>query len=219
MKRLSAAELVSAHAARNWSVLWQQGLPLVPVILTVAARRGKGNPDFLNEDATQQASLLVGEAVRAWRPPEGSFGTWIVASCVGPMLNWFRVQANRGIGSHKMRSTLIDLHASDWHSPGSDEPEVEYSGIESLTYVDPPMGFDDPAVEADRLQAVESLTAALNGLEPEDRRVVLAYYGLDGRPETELDVIARRAGESSRTVWRRLAAAREALWRELKEEW
>lgn len=163
MKRPTNDELVLALDRQDWSFLWLAGLPLTGTVLRVAARRGRIAPERLDEDAVQQTRLVIGENIKRWLPFESTFATWVVSASVGPLLNWLRVQSNRGIGSKNVRSETIELNAPQRHSPGPDEPDLEFEEIDTLAYPDPPEGYDDPALEAERAEMEEALRELAGG--------------------------------------------------------
>ena len=80
--------------------------------------------------------------------------------------------------------------------------------LPDVPYEDPPEGYGDPLDEAARLQAVELLRLAVNGLRhASDREVLIACYGLDGDASLTVTEYASRAGISRREAYDRLRTA------------
>lgn len=217
MARPTPDALAAAHAARDWTGLWGHGLPLVPLILRIAARRFKADPPLLDEDALQQARLCVGESVRAWDPEKGPFRTWVLSTSVDRMLDWLRAQRNRGLTPRAARADIDDLDAPVSHPRGVDEPPLEFDGIESLVYPAPPRGFGDPFDELDRGEREEARALAMATLDPGLRRLLAAFWGLDDAEPMTLADIARREGISVRTLRYRLETARTVLRKRMED--
>jgi DNA-directed RNA polymerase specialized sigma24 family protein len=188
-------ELEAAYGRQDWGVLWSQGLTLVRPAIAALNRSGCGFT--YDQDTLQQASLIVGEVVRRWRPIEGAFAKWVVNGVCWRLRLWQRGQL-RELGLY------VDQDGEEETQPGQ-------RTLETAVYEDAPLGFSDPLDEAIRLEEQAHVLAALAQLPPSERAAVISVYGLDGLGGMTIDDYALAAGVARRTAFYTLDQARRRL--------
>ncbi len=93
MARLTAEQLIKAHALQHWNTLWLAAEPLVKFAM---AELGCGD-----DDAWQTGRLAAGGAIRTWNPARGAFSTHIATQVRGALLKWLNEQRTGGVGSRR----------------------------------------------------------------------------------------------------------------------
>jgi DNA-directed RNA polymerase specialized sigma24 family protein len=225
MKKFTHAELAAAQQRGDWALLWQQAMPLVK--LTVGRMlKSKERDEDVADDMIQQGMLIAGEAMRAWKPMECAFSTWIGNRVRDDLLVHAGVQANNGVGSHMQKPVILSLgderpdarsdgDAEDSEDDGTFEAALTYAGVvmpggqhDGDGYV--PQGFGDPSEEAD-VGREAALRAALQHLTSEELELVNNVFGLGGGHMQTLAEYADARGIPYITARRRLQNARAIL--------
>jgi DNA-directed RNA polymerase specialized sigma24 family protein len=193
--RLTDVELEAALAAQDWKLLWDQGLTLVRPAIAVLNRSGLGFT--YEQDTLQQASLIVGEVVRRWRPIEGAFSKWVLNGLCWRLRMWQRRELRE-------RGLYVDQDGEEETQPGQ-------RTLDTAVYEDAPLGFSDPLDEAIRLEEQAAVLRALAQLPASERAAVISVYGLDGLGGMTIDDYALAAGVARRTAFYTLDQARRRL--------
>lgn len=151
------------------------------------------------EDVIQEGVLGALEAVERWAPEHGKFSTHVLNAAHGHMLRYLDRESMGGIGSDWSGSTPLarygELDTTDIDALTATPEAIG----ERQTYIDPPEGFDNPAVEADRA----SIISRLASLPPQERRLICALYGI-GVPQQTAVAIEAETGISRREIGRRM---------------
>lgn len=229
MKRLTHAELAAAQERQDWTVLWEQALPLVKLVV---GRMARSASERAGDDTLQEGMLIAGEAMRTWKPLECAYSTHVCNRVRWDLLRARSEDHNAGIGSYKQRPAVFSLADSRdgmfgfGANPEGDQGEDEDDGTfdAGLTYDGvrrpsgqydgggfTPEGFGDPADEADRQRTEERLRGAVDHLPSRMRGVVVAVMGLDGSPPETLRAYSERTGVARSTAWNVLSRATKTL--------
>ena len=224
-KKFTHAELAEAQAAGNWTLLWQQAIPLVKLVIG-RMLSDKDREEAIVDDMAQQGMLIAGEQMRTWKPLECAFSTHITRHVQWYIGHALAENNNGGIGSRAQKPVVLSL--------GDDRPDAESASEEdredndgtfdaALTYAGVvmrggqydgngyvPKGFRDPSEEADTGAEV-ALRAALQHLTAEELDLVSTIYGLGGGQTQTLADYAEARHMPLRTAERRMANIRAIL--------
>jgi len=236
-KKFTHAELAEAQAAGNWTLLWQQAMPLVKLVLGRMKRGNSVKEDDADSDLLQQGMLTAGEALREWKPMECAFSTHICNAVRWKTYEYLGLKHNGGIGSHKQKPAVLSTEdSSNGCSRGAalvedrddGDGDVDGSFNSALTYEGvvrgsgqydgmgvPPEGYGDPADEASKEELRQEVESALDTLPGEEQELVRSIHGWGRFSETR-EQYAARVGVSVRTVTRRLGDVHTKLARRLR---
>lgn len=151
------------------------------------------------EDVIQEGVLGALEAERTWAPEQGKFSTHVLNCAHGYMLMYLNREENGGIGS-RAQEPLARYGELDTTDIDALTGTPEAIG-ERQTYVDPPEGFDNPAVEADRASIISRLAELPIG----ERTLIAALYGI-GAPQQTTRALAEQRGVGQTTIVRQAHA-------------
>lgn len=225
MKKLTHAELAAAQERGDWQLLWQQAMPLVK--LTVGRMlKSKERDEDVADDMIQQGMLIAGEEMRAWKPLECTFSTWVTRQVEWRLGHAQAERNNGGVGSRAQNPIILSLgderpdartdgDTDDNEDDGTFEAALTYSGVvkpggqhDGDGYV--PAGFGDPSDEAD-VGAEARVRAVLQHLSERNQHMLCSIYGIGGgRPQTVAEYAAAH-DMPLRTLERRLAETKLLL--------
>lgn len=156
------------------------------------------------DDAEGVAALALVEAAGAYRPGSGSFARY-AARCIRNALHTARIE------DRLVRVPHTTLGRYSW--TGADAKARARATCRAakrwvpVEWADCPR--EDPATRL--IDTREEVEAHLARLGPSDRRLVVAYYGLDGGPARTVPDLAAERGRAPHTISNRLHKARRQM--------
>lgn len=191
-QRRSHAELARLHDNKNWNELWRHARPLVKLTIRKLMRRGRLDPFYVREDLYQEAQLAAWEAIPKWFPLEAKFSTWVVVNVRRAVLDHQRREAGGMVGGRDARGQTVSLYAASVDAESDDDESLERGLLGSLSYQDPPEGFD-PERETEHRQHARVVQRALSALSRSERHLICALFGI-GREQQLLTEYVRATG-------------------------
>jgi len=211
--------LAAEHAFGNFEALHPTALGYVNLTLKRMIARGLMAQEQIDEDLIQEANLAALESCRSWVPWQSQLGSWAEV-CVRGTVQKYLTGASTGMiggrdSGYVVLSENLPLEQVELDDPATIADALSYTPVRARAAPhgeEAPEGLGDPMDEAARLQGQERARWLIATLEPDDREMVRAIYGIECAPE-EQHVYAARKGLAYRTVKRRLAEVREKLAR------
>lgn len=106
MDTLNHAGLWAAHEKQNWTLLWEQAVPVVQA--TVGRMKKTGEATGVDYDELiAEGNLVAGTAVREWRPLDTTFGSWVSFCVRRKLLNVIGLQRSRDRSRDDMNVELV----------------------------------------------------------------------------------------------------------------
>lgn len=228
LRRVSA--LPSATTPEEAAALhsaWQQGdrdagLRLQNTAVKIAAslamrqlRRDTGIAMDDYDDLLAEAMTEALTRLKDWDPAQGALSTYVAPALGFAMDHYTKTERARGTGDYRAPPIL---QATTVLAPDAEEEGPELTSYDSsLTYQDPPEGYEDPLDAMIKAEVKDVLIDAITGLTPWQQTVIHAAYGLTGQEEQSQQEIAAAYAVKQQSVSEALLRAQAALKKKIAQ--
>jgi len=188
----------------------------VKIAASLAMRQLKRDTAVGMDDYDDLLAEAITEALvrlKDWDPEQGALSTYIAPRLGFAMEDYSKREKARGTGDHRAPPVLA---ATTTLAADAEEDGPEMTSYDSsLTYQDPPEGFEDPLDALLKQETNDVLIDAVTGLTPLQQTVLHAAYGLAGAKEQTQQEIADTYKVSQPAVAQALLRAQAQLHKKL----